>query len=116
MEQKSLEQVPRATRRQLPVLATTAPSFRFRSANSLGTATSTTAILHVMGGTDVLTYHNNNFRTGVNANEVTLTTSNVSASGFGKVGFFPTDGQVNAQPLYVSQLDIPVCCTERWPS
>jgi hypothetical protein len=31
----------------------------------------------------------------------------VNAAGFGKVGFYPTDGQVNAQPLYLSQVNIP---------
>jgi hypothetical protein len=31
----------------------------------------------------------------------------VNAAGFGKVGFYSTDGQVNGQPLYLSQVNIP---------
>jgi hypothetical protein len=52
---------------------------------------------------DVLTWHYNNQRTGVQPDEDTLTTSNVKASTFGKVFSFPVAGDVLAQPLYLKQ-------------
>jgi len=55
---------------------------------------------------DVTTYHFDNSRDGLNANEVTLTTSNVNSTSFGKINFFPADGQVDGEPLYLSQLSI----------
>ncbi|GAC1638070.1 MAG: hypothetical protein NVS4B9_31070 [Ktedonobacteraceae bacterium] len=60
---------------------------------------STTAGVSTIG---VLTQHNNNARTGANLNETILNTSNVNARQFGKLFELPVDGQVYAQPLYVS--------------
>ncbi|MGH8280559.1 MAG: pyrrolo-quinoline quinone [Gammaproteobacteria bacterium] len=61
----------------------------------------------VTGSTlNVLTYHNDNARDGLNAQETTLTPANVNSSDFGKTAFFSTDGKVDAQPLYVSALNI----------
>lgn len=51
---------------------------------------------------DVLTYHNDNARTGWNSNEVVLTPNKVNASSFGRIFTLPVDGKVDAQPLYVS--------------
>jgi hypothetical protein len=51
---------------------------------------------------DVLTYHNDNARTGWNPNEVVLTPSNVNARSFGLKFILSVDGKVDAQPLYVS--------------
>jgi hypothetical protein len=56
---------------------------------------------------DVTTYHNDQARTSQNLNEGTLTPSNVNATSFGKMGFLPVDGKVDAQPLYLSKLNIP---------
>ncbi len=53
--------------------------------------------------TDVLTYHYNIFRQGSTMQEMTLTPSNVNYRTFGKVGFYPVDGNVDAQPLYVNK-------------
>jgi FG-GAP-like repeat/PQQ-like domain len=55
---------------------------------------------------DVLTYHNDNARTGWNPNEVTLTPSNVNASSFGLKFNLPVDGKVDAQPLYASNAPV----------
>ncbi len=52
--------------------------------------------------TQVLTYHNDNTRSGQNTQETTLTTANVNSTSFGKVGFDSVDGKVDAEPLYVS--------------
>src|SRR6202790_1033732 len=55
---------------------------------------------------DVLTYHNDLSRTGQNLNETILTTSNVNSAGFGLLFTFKVDGNIDAQPLYVSGLTI----------
>ena len=57
-------------------------------------------------GVDVLTYHYDNQRTGQNLNETALTPANVNSTKFGKLGEFPVDGRVDAQPLYLSQVTI----------
>jgi outer membrane protein assembly factor BamB len=55
---------------------------------------------------DVLTYHNNNARTGVYNKETILTTSNVNSANFGKLFTLPADGLVDAEPLYLSSVSI----------
>ena len=55
---------------------------------------------------DVLTYHNDNARTGQNLNETILKPSNVNATEFGKVFQVTVDGKVDAQPLYASAVAI----------
>jgi hypothetical protein len=56
--------------------------------------------------TNVLTYHNDNDRTGQNLNETTLTTANVNSATFGKLGTITVSGNVDAEPLYVANLTI----------
>ena len=72
--------------------------FRFVSAVFLGTAALVCSAL----ATDILTNRGNNARTGLNAHETVLTPSIVSSSSFGLVYRHSVDGQVYAQPLYVS--------------
>jgi hypothetical protein len=57
-------------------------------------------------GVNVLSYHNDLGRTGQNLNETILTHSNVNSTNFGKKAFLTTDGLVDAEPLYVSNLKI----------
>lgn len=54
----------------------------------------------------VTTYHNDNYRSGTNAQEVSLTPTTVSPQSFGRVSVFPVQGYVYAQPLYVPNLTI----------
>ena len=54
----------------------------------------------------VLTYHNDNLRTGRNPSEATLTIRNVNAATFGKLFTISADGRVDAQPLYIPALSI----------
>ena len=61
---------------------------------------------HADAQTSILTQHNDNSRSGQNILETQLTTANVNVNQFGKLFSIPTDGQVYAQPLYVSGLTI----------
>jgi hypothetical protein len=54
------------------------------------------------GQTQVLTGNYGNERTNANLSETILTTTNVSPAQFGKLGECPVDGQIYAQPLYVT--------------
>ena len=58
------------------------------------------------GPVNILTYHDDNARTGENANETVLKPSNVDPQQFGKVAFLSVQGLVDAEPLYVSNLEI----------
>ena len=58
----------------------------------------------VSASASVLTYHNDDQRTGLNASETILNPSNVNVSTFGRVFSYPVDGQVYAQPLVVAGL------------
>ena len=51
--------------------------------------------------TAVTTYHNDNYRTGWNPNETTLTPANVTKASFGLQSTVKLDDQVDAQPLVV---------------
>ena len=76
--------------------------------NSLlkGIVLSALVSLHAGAQVNVLTYHNDNSRTGANLNESTLTPANVNPTTFGKLFTYAVDGYVYAQPLYVSGLKI----------
>jgi outer membrane protein assembly factor BamB len=54
-------------------------------------------------GTDVITYHFDNARTGLNPRETDLAPATVTSSKFGLQRIFQVDGKVDAQPLYLSQ-------------
>src|ERR1700736_198879 len=64
------------------------------------------ASLAVRAQVNVTTWHNDLSRTGVNAQETILTTANVNVTNFGQVFSVSVDGQVYAQPLYLSGVSI----------
>ena len=55
---------------------------------------------------DVLTYHNNNSRTGLDSQETILTLANVNFNTFGLLFIAPADGKVDAEPLYLSSVSV----------
>jgi hypothetical protein len=55
---------------------------------------------------DSLTQHYDNFRTGAILDETALNTTTVGAGRFGKLWTLFADGQISAQPLYLSALAI----------
>jgi hypothetical protein len=61
----------------------------------------------VVPSADVLTYHNDNARTGQNLAETILTPADVNAADFGALFTDAVDGVVYAQPLYKSGVVVP---------
>ena len=55
---------------------------------------------------NVITQHYDNSRSGANTQESILTTSNVKAANFGRLFSQAVDGQIYAQPLYMSGITI----------
>ena len=55
---------------------------------------------------DILTYHDDVQRTGLNPNETVLTPSNVTSSKFGLLRLLPVDGKVDGEPLFLSNLSV----------
>jgi hypothetical protein len=80
---------------------TTATTTASATLTPTATATATSAV-----PTDVLTYHNDNARTGQNLTEQILTPANVKTS-FGKLFEDTVDGLVDGQPLVKTQVAIP---------
>jgi hypothetical protein len=91
-------------------LADNGATFTVTVSNSVGSITSAAATLTVSAtaaaATDVLTYHNDNSRSGQNLTETILTTANVNATQFGLLRVLPADGLVDGQPLIASNLSI----------
>ena len=56
---------------------------------------------------DVLTWHNDNARTGQNLQEKILSLGNVNPRTFGKLFTVRVDGKVDAEPLYAARIRIP---------
>lgn len=59
------------------------------------------------GSVAVTTYHNDNARTGANLREAVLSPKIVATPQFGLLFSMPVDGQVYAQPLYLSRVRVP---------
>jgi hypothetical protein len=77
----------------------------FNGVNGSQTSSANLALtLQTYPVSDVTTYHYDNARDGLNAQETILTPANVNASTFGKTGFYATDGKVDAAPLFAAQV------------
>lgn len=82
------------------------PSFRFLLLFCvLGACRS--SIPFAFGQAQVVTEHNDVFRTGANPNETVLTTANVNFNSFGKLFTQSVDGYIVGQPLYLPGLTFP---------
>ncbi len=71
-----------------------------------GSSTQSSSGTQPSSATNVLTYKNDVMRTGQNLTESVLTPANVKSSSFGLLRNLTVDGNVDAQPLYLSQLTI----------
>jgi hypothetical protein len=74
-------------------------------ADPSASSTATLTVINAGPGT-VLTYHNDDARDGAYLEETSLTPTNVNSTTFGKLLSYPVDGQIYAQPLYLSNLSI----------
>jgi hypothetical protein len=73
---------------------------------SAGCLALTLALMPAGAQVGVWTYHNDNYRTGLNTNETILNLTNVNSASFGRLFTNMVDGCVYAQPLYVPNLNI----------
>ena len=94
-----------------PAAATTdnGATFKVTVTNSIGAITSSAATLTVTAATsttDVLTYHNDNSRSGQNLTETVLTPATVNSTKFGLLHVLAADGLVDGQPLIASALSV----------
>src|SRR5262245_7942939 len=80
---------------------------RARTINVGGAAADRPLEARLMMAADVLTYHNDNMRVGLNSKETTLTPANVNSATFGKIGQAVLDGSVQAQPLVKTGVRMP---------
>ena len=80
--------------------------FRLAAVAALGLACGLVAI-PAFSQANVLTQHNSNMRSGLNAQETILTPNNVNTATFGVIGSRTVDGKISAQPLYVANVNIP---------
>lgn len=59
-----------------------------------------------LAGTSVTTWHNDLARTGQNRTETRLTPASIQSGAFGKLCARAVDGQIYAQPLYLSRVEM----------
>ncbi len=77
------------------------------TARLMNTSVTGSAQVYVTDFPGMLTWRNDNWRSGVNRHELALAPATVSPTTFGKLFSCPIDGYAYAQPLYVPNLPIP---------
>ena len=107
----TLSLAPQASQQvSLSAGATTVPktaSVQFVATSGMLTHTLSLAVtVNAPQGIDVVTYHNDVARTGLNPGETTLTPANVNSATFGLLRILPVDGKVDGEPLYLSNLPV----------
>jgi hypothetical protein len=88
-------------------LADDGSKFSVTVSNVKKTQASPAATLSVQMPPDVVTFHNDNARSGQNLKETFLSPANVNPTTFGLINFLPVDGKVAAQPLFLGAVNIP---------
>ncbi len=83
-----------------------AQPYRLHSLTVLFAIATLVALSSPVFAQDILTYHNNNARTGLNDKETILTLTDVNEATFGKLFTVTVDGLVDAEPLYLSAVTI----------
>lgn len=91
---------------QVTGATTGAPTTAAAPSTTTQTSPATTPPPQPTSRTDVTTYKNDLSRSGQNLSESVLTLTNVTSSSFGLLRTLQVDGRVDAQPLYLSQLNI----------
>ncbi|HLZ42895.1 MAG TPA: hypothetical protein VKQ11_18155 [Candidatus Sulfotelmatobacter sp.] len=76
----------------------------FLAVSTLGFAQKASLAPSPAGTVNVVTRQNDNSHTAQNLQETILTPANVNSSSFGKIFSYTVDGQIYAEPLYVSNL------------
>jgi hypothetical protein len=94
----------RAGAQRLPISSKRALKYL---ASCLGFVLAASWAVSLAAQVSVLTSHNDNTRTGLNASEAILTPVNVNSNGFGRIFAQPVDGPIYAQPLLVPNVAVP---------
>jgi hypothetical protein len=95
----------RSTIVRVPLTARQRPGTRITASERTGSAVRSSAPAPIT--IDYTTYHFDSLRTGWNPYETALNVSNVGSGSFGPLFSISVDGNVYAQPLYVSNLTMP---------
>jgi hypothetical protein len=83
-----------------------AGTHRVSARSNINPSATSSATAWVTDYPGMMTYHADQYRMGVNSQELALSSATVNQGSFGKLFRYPTDGQIYAQPLYVANLNM----------